>query len=288
MMSATEIGHAEVDRLRAWIGREDVASDIISSDLVRKFNATFDLDAEPTIHGSVAPLFVHYCLAAPAALTSTLGDDGHPRRGGFLPPIPLPRRMWAGSSVLFHRDLLVGEEIQRFSRISNVAFKNGRTGSLCFVAVDHQITAGGKLAIEERQDIVYREAATTAGTAVVAAEIAPMGAHVRPMINSTPLLFRYSALTFNGHRIHYDRRYATDVEHYRGLVVHGPLQATLLLYFASELKGRSPTRFAFKAQSPVFDDDRISLHAAEDGSALKLWTCSEGGPIAVSAEAEWF
>ncbi|AWI58370.1 FAS1-like dehydratase domain-containing protein [Sinorhizobium fredii] len=288
-MNASNTSSIDVDHLRSWIGREEAASDVISVDLVRKFNATLDLSPAMPVIGEVAPLMVNYCLAQPAAPTSAVGRDGHPQRGGFLPPVPLARRMWAGSSLTFHGDLHVGDEVRRVSRIADIAVKEGRSGMLCFVTVEHKLHVAGKPVIEEKQNIVYREdaKASDATKPTAAAAAAPGGAHSRPMQLSTPLLFRYSALTFNGHRIHYDRRYAVEVEHYPGLVVHGPLQATLLLYYARELKGTAPRQFTFRGLSPLFDDDRIHLHATEEEGRMKLWTARENGPVGISAEAVW-
>lgn len=277
----------DIEHLRSWIGREESASDIVSVDLVRKFNATLELSAAPVVPGDVAPLLVNYCLAQPAAPMSLLGEDGHPQRGDFLPPVPLPRRMWAGSSLMFHGLLRVGDEVRRVSRIADVAVKEGRSGSLCFVTVEHRLDVAGAPKIEETQNIVYREAASRKDAVKpVAAEPAPAGTHSKPIAVSTVLLFRYSALTFNGHRIHYDRPYATEVEHYPGLVLHGPLQATLLLNFATELKGKAPSRFAFRSLSPLLDNG-VNLHATEDGDTMKLWTARPDGPVAMSAEAVW-
>lgn len=278
----------DIEHLRQWIGREETASDIISVDLVRKFNAMLDLSTNEPVEGEVAPLLINYCLAQPTAPTGLLGDDGHPRKGGFLPPVPLPRRMWAGSSLLFRGELHVGDVVRRISRIADVTVKEGRSGTLCFVTVEHRLDVEGVSRVEETQNIVYREAALPRDASrPVAAEPAPAGTHSRPIAVSTPLLFRYSALTFNGHRIHYDRRYAMEVEHYPGLVFHGPLQATLLLNYATELKGRAPTRFTFRGLSPLFDDDKVSLHATQDDGTMKLWTARENGPVGMSAEAIW-
>ncbi|MBD9597341.1 MaoC family dehydratase N-terminal domain-containing protein [Ensifer sp. ENS05] len=278
----------DLEAVRAWIGREERASDIVSVDLVRKFNATLDLSDRAPAVGDIAPLLINYCLAQPAALTNTLGEDGHPKKGGFLPPIPLPRRMWAGSTVTFHQAPRVGDMVQRVSRISDIVLKEGRSGVLCFVTVTHRFEVGGKLVTEEIQDIVYREADTGKGVSNPAPSAsAPRGTHTRRLSVTAPLLFRYSALTFNGHRIHYDRRYATEIEHYPGLVVHGPLQATALLNLATELKGTAPLQFSFRGQSPLFDDDRIYLHAEEEAGKVKLWSARENGPIAMSAEAIW-
>lgn len=288
-MSTDQTPKNDIEHLRGWIGREEVVSDIVGIDLVRKFNATLDLSADAPKKGDVAPLLVNYCLSQPAALTATLGEDGHPQRGGFLPPVALPRRMWAGSSLTFHADLHVGDEVRRVSRIADVVLKEGRSGTLCFVTVEHAFDVAGTIVIEEKQNIVYREAATAedASKPVAAQDAAPAGQHSRPMSVSAPLLFRYSALTFNGHRIHYDRRYAIEVEHYPGLVVHGPLQATVLLNYAAELFGRAPKTFVFRGLSPLFDDDRIHLHATEQHGKMKLWTARENGPVGMSAEAAW-
>ncbi len=288
-MTETEVNGIDVDHLRSWIGREEDFSDVITVDLVRKFNAMLDKPAEKPAVGQVAPLLIHYCLGQPAALTAQLGEDGHPPKGGFLPPVPLPRRMWAGGKLSFSDDLFIGDTVRRVSRISDLSVKEGRSGVLCFVTVEHKLDVDGRVVIQERQDIIYRDAATGGPAAKPAAPAEPIapGDHSRVVVPGAPLLFRYSALTFNGHRIHYDRPYAQDVEFYPGLVVHGPLQATMLLHFAKELKGRVPAEFSFRGQSPLFDDDRINIHAAEKGGKLSLWTMRDGGPIAMSAEASW-
>ncbi|MGE0604161.1 MAG: MaoC family dehydratase N-terminal domain-containing protein [Xanthobacteraceae bacterium] len=278
---------AEIDiaHLRSWIGREDVAVDIVGEDLSRKYHATMDFPGEAPHRGETAPRLIHFCLAQPAAPTSKLGPDGHPARGGFLPPVPLPLRMWAGGTLVFHGDLKVGDEARRISRIADVVLKQGRTGALCFVTVEHRIEANGVLVLEERQDIVYRKLDSAANAAKVPPTAAERGLHQRPMRAEAPLLFRYSALTFNGHRIHYDRRYVTEVEGYPGLIVHGPMQAAMLYYYASELFGRAPKRFSFRGLSPLFDDDDFVLHATPEGQMLKLWIAKSGGQLCMSAEA---
>lgn len=279
----------DADHLRSWIGREEAANDEITTNLVQRFNAMLDLPGSAPSTGDIAPLLIQYCLAQPAFATSDLGDDGHPNRGGFLPPVPLPRRMWAGSRLVFHGDLSVGDSITRVSRVADVTIKEGRSGTLCFVSVIHRTEVGGILKIEETQDVVYREAAIAQDrqSLKLAGEPAPPGAHTKPIEVSTALLFRYSALTFNGHRIHYDRPYATEVEFYPGLVLHGPLQATLLLNYAVELNGSPPSKFTFRGQSPLFDNDRISLHATPEQDRMRLWTSRENGPVAMVAEAVW-
>jgi 3-methylfumaryl-CoA hydratase len=284
-MSATTMNAAlDADHLKTWIGREISAEDTITHDLIRKFRAMLDLPGPDGSAANIAPRLIHFCLAQPAVPESELGPDGHPDRGGFLPPVPLPRRMWAGGDITFNGDLEIGDTIRRTSRITDVVLKEGRTGQLCFVTVRHHIEARGEILVEERQDIVYR--GDSGGVAPQAAP-APSGQHSQRMALSTPLLFRYSALTFNGHRIHYDRRYTMETEGYPGLIVHGPLQATLLMNFAAKLKGRAPSRFTFRSSATIFDDDQASLHASADGDRFKLWTARDGGPVAMSAEASF-
>lgn len=278
-------GAIDLDHLRGWIGREETASELLSPELVRRFNATFDLDGDLSL-GSPAPLLVHFCIAPAAAPTASLGRDGHPTRGGFLPPVPLPRRMWAGGGFTFHDDARIGETVTRRSTVQNVQLKQGRTGPLCFVTVEHAITSGERPALTEGQDIVYRGEAHEI-TMKAMPEPAPQGAFVRRVTPAPTLLFRYSALTFNGHRIHYDARYAKKVEGYPGLVVHGPMLATLLAQFATTLQGRRPERFRFRSHSTLFHDADFLLHAEPTKTGMRLWTARDGGPVAMDATAEW-
>lgn len=279
----------DLDHLQQWVGREELSEDLLTASLAARFHATLALPGEPAGQGEAAPPLLHFCLCQPAVPMAELGSDGHPSRGGFLPPVPLPRRMWASSAIEFHRDLRVGDRIVRRSRISDVTAKSGRSGTLCFVTVDHEVRAEGVPAVSERQTIVYREDTTAAAAPAVAAASAPAGEVVETIDASPPLLFRYSALTFNAHRIHYDLPYAVGTEHYPGLVVHGPLQATLLIQLAARCNGgRRPDRFTFRGVAPAFGGDPLSLNAgtARDGT-LDLWTAQPGGPIAMQATAEW-
>lgn len=281
----------DLNHLRQWIGRSEQADDDITRRLVTSLVATTGGDSTNDMEG-VAPLAVHWCLAPPMVAMSMLGLDGHPARGGFLPPVPLPRRMWAGGRLEILDRLRIGDAVSRNSFIRDVTAKQGRTGTLCFVTVEHEISTVRGLAMRERQDIVYREADTaqpaTSGAPVGSVSGPPFvnGQWHRTVLADPILLFRYSALTFNGHRIHYDHPYAVDIEHYPGLVVHGPLQATLLLNFATELRGSPPSSFTFRGLSPLIAGEFL-LHAEEDGGQLKLWTARESGPVAMAAEAVW-
>ncbi|MFV0512883.1 MAG: MaoC family dehydratase N-terminal domain-containing protein [Jhaorihella sp.] len=281
----------DIDHLRQWIGCQQSESELLTPMLVRKFNATFDRVSGAAL-GDAAPLLIHFCLAQPIAPGADLGADGHPARGGFLPPVPLPRRMWAGGAFRFHADIGIGETVTRHSTIRDVAMKRGRSGPLCFVTVDHEVTSDGRAVLSERQDIVFRDtgapgAAEAARAPDPAPDPAPVGRHSRRIEPTAPLLFRYSAMTFNGHRIHYDRPYATGVEGYAGLVVHGPMQATLLCQMAADLRGKAPSSFRFRSLSPIFDDADFTVNAESDGEAMKLWTARAGGPVAMQAHAEW-
>jgi len=186
----------DIAHLRSWIGREDEASEVVTPELVHKFRATLDLPGGKPAPGDPAPPLIHFCLAQPVAPQAELGPDGHPARGGFLPPVPLPRRMWAGGEFVFRQDIRVGDTVRRISRVADVVLKEGRTGPLCFVTVRHQVEAGGAVALEERQDLVYRGA--DMGGAAKAPTPAEAGSHRREVDASATLLFRYSALTFSG------------------------------------------------------------------------------------------
>lgn len=275
----------DISHLRGWIGREEVSTDIVAADLAHRYHATMDMPGEAPKQGKPVPRLIHFCLAQPAVATAGLGPDGHPDRGGFLPPVPLPRRMWAGGALTFHGDLRVGDEIRRISRVEDVSLKEGRTGLLCFITVRHDIETNGCLLIEERQDIVYRGVGSPDDVGK-APPVAEQGEHQQQMRAGPLLLFRYSALTFNGHRIHYDRRYAAEAEGYPGLVVHGPLQAALLCNFATRLRGAQPKHFAFRGVSPLSDDEAFVLHARAGEEGLKLWTARQGGAVCMTAAAK--
>jgi 3-methylfumaryl-CoA hydratase len=276
-MEAPDIAH-----LRSWIGRTETATDTVTPRLANEFAATLNLPQNP----EAAPLALHWCLAPPAAPTASLGPDGHPARGGFLPPVPLPRRMWAGGRLRLHQPLHIGDAITRTSRIADVTVKQGRTGTLCFVTVEHDIATPRGLAISERQDIVYRPLDSPTATPATSEPPAAEPQWTRPMTADPVLLFRYSALTFNGHRIHYDRAYATQVEHYPGLIVHGPLQATWLLHYATELAGSPPAEFAFRSRHPLFDFQTCHLTAAKTPTGLTLSIQSNSRPT-MQAPAHW-
>lgn len=279
----------DLAHLQQWIGRTQVAEDVVAPSLVDRFNATIGLDAGRARGGDVAPRLIHFCLCVDAVPIAALGADGHPARGDFLPPVPLPRRMWASSALQFEGDLRVGDAVRRHSRVASVEVKQGKGGALCFVKVEHRITANDQPVVTETQTIVYRDAAAGASAPAPAPDPAPQGVDVTRVDIAPPLLLRYSALTFNAHRIHYDLPYATGEEGYPGLVVHGPLQATLLFHFAARCHdGRAPDRFSFRGVAPAFGGAPLDLHAGHmEAGKLDLWSAAPQGPIAMQAEAEW-
>ncbi|HET7825791.1 MAG TPA: MaoC family dehydratase N-terminal domain-containing protein, partial [Anaeromyxobacter sp.] len=274
--------------LARWVGREQQRVDWVNPNHLAAWNATLDRDDPFPRDGDPAPPCFHWALFPPLARQSELGPDGHARRGGFLPPVPLPRRMWAGSRVRFDRPLRVGERVELVSTVDKVEEKSGRSGALVFVTVRHRISAGGALAIEEEQDLVYRDAPKPGAAAPAApTEPAPRGAWRREIVPDDVLLFRYSALTFNGHRIHYDRRYVTGVEGYPGLVVHGPLIATLLVDLVRREQPQATVeRFRFKGLRPTTDVGPFTVNGGPGDSAahVRLWSTDERGQAAMEAE----
>lgn len=270
---------------QAFIGRTQTSTARITPELAERFSAVLDLTGTPLDAGDVAPLGIHFCLAPSFVPTSELREDGHPGSIDFLPS-PFPRRMWAGGALTYAGELRVGQLVTRRSEIVDVTFKTGRSGSLCFVTLKHIFDVKGETVLEERQDIVYREAQSST-TAPDSKQTVPNAANSRQIIPSTTLLFRYSALTFNSHRIHYDRTYSVEVENYPGLVVHGPLQATLLLQYAYALRGSAPRCFRFRSCAPLFDLEPFHLNAREVDGQMELWTSSKTSQPAMMAFATW-
>lgn len=280
----------DLDHLRQWIGRTEEASDIVTAQLVKGLRATLFLDIGEPKAGDAAPFTTHWCLAQPVYPMSMLGPDGHPTRGGFLPPVPLPRRMWAGGELQFIEPLRVGDEATRASRIADVTVKSGSTGTLCFVSVEHTISTPRGVAIRERQDIVYRDMPTGGKNAAPAKPAAapPMAKHRQTHVSDPVLLFRYSALTFNGHRIHYDRDYVTKVEGYPGLIFHGPMQAALLVEFAAHLHGGiAPKTFSYRGLQPLFEGGEFSVNANEIAEGLDIWVANADGAPTMRGTASW-
>ncbi len=270
----------------SWVGKAEENHDRIAVSAVAAMAATLDLEHPPK-EGEPLPPGWQWLFFNPAARRSALGGDGHPRRGGFLPPIDLPRRMWAGSRVGYLADLPVDVQAIKRSRILSVTNKQGKAGALTFVTVEHTTRVGDEVCITEEQDLVYREAATRAAAPVSAVRHEGIAQWTRIVAPDPTLLFRYSALTFNGHRIHYDQHYARSEEGYPDLVVHGPLTATLLQQFAVENGGgRRLARFDFRGVTPLFVTRPFQLEGRmlTDGT-LSVWARGPDGELAMSATA---
>lgn len=278
-----------MDDYSDWVGRSETREDVATATPLAGLAALLDHDVPPWVPGAVPPL-AHWLYFLPPTRQSVIGEDGHPRRDehGLLPPVPLPRRMWAGSRIEFLSSIAVGAALTRVTTIDAIKPKRGASGDLLFVTLRHDIAADGVAAIREEQDIVFREPATKA-PAPPAASIAPADPEpadaVRSLSPDPVLLFRYSALTFNAHRIHYDRDYARDVEGYAGLVVHGPLIATLLMDHALRTApGAIPHRFSFRAEAPLIDGAPFDLCLARDGDATRLWARDAAGRTTMRAK----
>lgn len=271
--------------LTDWTGRSETATDLLRPFPADALAATLDRD-ETYPEGVALPDLWHWLYFLPLHRLSESGRDGHAAKGGFLPPVPLPRRMWAGSRFRFLRPLTIGAEATKTSTIARVEPKQGRSGPLCFVTVSHDFRQDGQHCIAEEHDIVYREDPAPGAPAPVA-QPAPEGSDFSRTIHPDPvLLFRYSALTFNGHRIHYDQPYATGVEGYPGLVVHGPLLATLLMDLLRRQTDAPVAEFSFRALATITDTDDFSVHGARrDDGSIRLWARRADGALAMDATA---
>ncbi len=272
----------DIDHLRTWIGKTQTLGEVVAPHQAAQLAATLDHERYP-LAGEPLPLTFHWANVFPPQRQSALGEDGHPRRGGFLPPVPLPRRMWAGSHLVFDGTLHVGEAIERTSTINDVTLKEGKTGALVFVSVAHVLAGARGGSITEKQDVVFRDDPPT-DQAPAPGVSQPSGADWQEQ--ATPdavLLFRYSAAMFNGHRIHYDRDYAMRVERYPGLVVPGPLTATMLLEALRRHDGREVRSFSFRNVRPLFDGHAVTFAGTSKGDASELWAADDAGFTAMKA-----
>lgn len=274
--------------LQQWLGKTEVFHDTVTEAPYIALAATLDRNDPLPKQGTPLPELWHWLYFLPHAPQSEIGEDGHPKRGGFLPPVPLPRRMWAGGRLTWHAELKIGDAIKRVSTIKSVEHKSGRSGDLIFVLVEHQIFNAAGLAITEEHDIVYR-AAAVANEKTPEPTAAPQEAVWGKIIHPDPvLLFRYSALTFNGHRIHYDRSYVTEIEGYPGLIVHGPLIATLLVDLVRQsIAGCHLKSFEFRAVRPTFDINTFQVKAKTEGNdkTLSIWAQDHENYLTMQASA---
>lgn len=268
--------------LAAWTGRLQHDSGQITGSMARQIRATIGSCRSAGDNDLLPPLW-HWCAFPPDAAMHALGSDGHPRENPLFPPIPLQRRMWAGGSLRFRAPLRIDDPMERTSAVRSIVEKEGATGPMILLTLDHAIYGPQGLAIEERQDIVFLDMPQSFSPPQERAET---GTPVSKIVPDETLLFRYSALTFNAHRIHYDKAYTQEVEKYPGLIVHGPLQATLLMQAATAHANRWPSQFDFRSVYPAFSGQPMSLSVQEDEGGLTLWT-NQGGHQCMQATAIW-
>ena len=285
----TQLDAATVQHLQSWVGRTETLHDDISLAPLRGFSATLDRDDPLPTLGTPVPPLAHWLYFLPQHLQREIGPDGHAARGGFLPPVPLPRRMWAGSQLSWNVDNLLrgGDAVRRVSRIDSVTHKAGRSGDLLFVRVVHEVFNARGLSITDAHNIVYRGAAQPGEAAPVPVAARRDALWQREIWGDPVLLFRYSALTFNGHRIHYDRSYVTEVEGYPGLIVHGPLVATLMVDLVRRHRPDTPVRgFEFKAVRPTFDLHPFQVHArpTDDPNVIDVWASDHEGWLTMQGQ----
>ena len=278
----------DLEEWRRWIGRSETRQDRIDLARARAMQKLIEDPDAPLNEGDALPPLWHWLYFWDVARHSDLGPDGHATRGGLLPPINLPSRMWAGSRLAFLRPLAMGAYAEQSSTVTEVSEKQGRSGRLVFVTVHHRVSDDEGICIEEEQDLVFRR--PPGPGAVSTAEPAPAIIPWRLPITPDPvMLFRYSALTMNGHRIHYDHKYVTETEGYPGLVVHGPLLATLMIELARRHRpGMVVRSFGFRAHRTIFDNAPFTVggKANADGSAAELWIADHDGHLAAHGSVE--
>jgi 3-methylfumaryl-CoA hydratase len=282
-------GALDIEAWRGWVGRNVEAVDEVSRTQVGNYRATFESFLAACVSPDEAPLGFHICLANPSTPLSSINPDGSVG-GGFLPDIPLPRRMAAGGEITFLRPLPIGARVVRRSTIAGIVEKRGKSGLMVFVSADHDYLADGELALRERKHTVFREAAKPGDKLAQepATPVAQPADEVWTVEPKSVLLFRYSALTFNSHRIHYDEPWATDVEGYSGLVVHGPLQATLALNLAATVGGGAPSTFHYRNRAPLTNEAPFHVKARREADgALAVWTEGAAGQTSLTATAAW-
>ncbi len=274
----------DIATLRRWLGNSETRVDVISTAWCRRMEET--LGREPTLRdGDPLPPLWHTITHLTSVPLHQLGPDGHPKRGGFLPPIALARRMWAGGRFVFGRPILLGEQVTKTSTITDIEMKTGRTGSLCFVTLNHKLDVDGEVCLAEDQDLVFLDPANP-DAPQPELKRAPIEHDFRRTVTpSEVMLFRYSALTFNSHRIHYDRAYARAAEGYRDLVFHGPLTATLLAEMAEAETGRTLAEFSFRGLAPLFVTEPFTISGHQDGPTVDLWASTPSGGLAMQAQA---
>ena len=276
-----------VDELKSWIGNDEIAFDEVSQSLEARFRATLDEDPGNPQKGEIASSGLHWALAPAVVKSSLLGKDSHPKKGEFLPPVPLPRRMWAGCRTHFLKPLKIGDLVKKRSSVVDINLKDGKSGLLCFVTANYEFFVDDQLMIKEDHDLVYRDYNKEDKTIFVKNDLPFVKSDYEEKIFAHPtMLFRYSAITFNGHRIHYDYPYSTEEEGYKDLVFHGPLQATLMLRAAEKYKKTKVKSFSHRGVAPVYANDDLIINIEnKPNDSLNCFTSTKDAGMTMKAEA---
>jgi 3-methylfumaryl-CoA hydratase len=276
-----------VDELKSWIGNDEIAFDEVSQSLEARFRATLDEDPGNPQKGEIASSGLHWALAPAVVKSSLLGKDSHPKKGEFLPPVPLPRRMWAGCRTHFLKPLKIGDLVKKRSSVVDINLKDGKSGLLCFVTANYEFFVDDQLMIKEDHDLVYRDYNKEDKTIFVKNDLPFVKSDYEEKIFAHPtMLFRYSAITFNGHRIHYDYPYSTEEEGYKDLVFHGPLQATLMLRAAEKYKKAKVKSFSHRGVAPVYANDDLIINIKnKPNDSLNCFTSTKDAGMTMKAEA---
>ena len=278
----------DIDHLRKWIGKIDNVTDYVTPIVEQRYRATLNMDIGNPKDGEPVTSGLHWMLGWNLVKNDELGVDSHPALGEFLPPVPLPRRMWAGSEIKVLKPIRVGDKVVKQSTVADIQVKEGRTGLLCFVTAEYNFLVNDEVTINEKHNIVYRDISKSGGGSGYSKEI-PERADLSEKIFMHPtILFRYSAIGFVGHRIHYDHPYTVNEENYHGLIVHGPLQATYLLIAAEKLMGKQVKSFTHKVMAPVFANSEymVGVDKMDDGS-VSCWGATKEFGVTMRAEAKF-
>jgi len=278
----------DIDHLRKWIGKIDNVTDYVTPIVEQRYRATLNMDIGNPKNGEPVTSGLHWMLGWNLVKNDELGVDSHPALGEFLPPVPLPRRMWAGSEIKVLKPIRVGDKVVKQSTVADIQVKEGRTGLLCFVTAEYNFLVNDEVTINEKHNIVYRDISKSGGGSGYSKEI-PERADLSEKIFMHPtILFRYSAIGFVGHRIHYDHPYTVNEENYPGLIVHGPLQATYLLRAAEKLMGKQVKSFTHKVMAPVFANSEymVGVDKMDDGS-VSCWGATKEFGVTMRAEAKF-
>ena len=278
----------DIDHLRKWIGKIDNVTDYVTPIVEQRYRATLNMDIGNPKDGEPVTSGLHWMLGWNLVKNDELGVDSHPALGEFLPPVPLPRRMWAGSEIKVLKPIRVGDKVVKQSTVADIQVKEGRTGLLCFVTAEYNFLVNDEVTINEKHNIVYRDISKSGGGSGYSKEI-PEKADLSEKIFMHPtILFRYSAIGFVGHRIHYDHPYTVNEENYPGLIVHGPLQATYLLRAAEKLMGKQVKSFTHKVMAPVFANSEYMVGVDKmDDRSVSCWGATKEFGVTMRAEAKF-